>query len=164
MHAMHNTPNNNWPHTKSSVLLQVYLFAKNDFVLLPHAVQHYRTRFPGCHITVFDNNSTDGTAELAEKLGCPVRQWHSEGSLQDNVRLATLKGECWKFNFSDGRDPPWVVAADVDEWLDMWQTDLDHEDARGSMIIKTQGFAALGTSATPDLSDILICTASARAH
>ena len=138
MHDLHSTPNNTWSHTKSSALLQVYLFAKNDSVILPHAVQHYRTRFPGCLITVYDNNSTDGTAELAEKLDCTVRQWHSENSLQDNAKLAILKGECWKFNFTDGRDPPWVVAADADEWLDMWQSDLEYEDARGSIIIKTE--------------------------
>ena len=139
---------------KKATIVQIYLFAKNEEVLLPHAVHHYRTRFPGCPITVYDHNSTDATATLAERLGCTVQSRMTKDDIQDNADLARLKNMCWKTNYEEDRDPPWVIVADIDEWLDLWQRDLEAEDASGSMIIRTQGFAALGNSTRLDLADI----------
>jgi hypothetical protein len=127
---------------------------KNEEVMLPHAVKHYRTRFPGCPITVYDNNSTDKTVTLATALGCIVRQRYTKDDIQDNDALAILKSNCWKQDFVEGRDPPWVIVVDTDEWLDMWESDLVAEDARGSVIISTEGFAAVGRSQRLDLADI----------
>jgi hypothetical protein len=135
-------------------MLHVYIVTKNEEVMLPHAVKHYRTRFPGCPITVYDNNSTDKTVELARGLGCTVRRWYTKDDIQDNPKLAILKSECWKQDYVDDQDPPWVIVVDADEWLDMWESDLVAEDALGSVIITTEGFAAVGRSHRLDLADI----------
>jgi hypothetical protein len=54
----------------------------------------------------------------------------------------------------EGRDPPWVIVVDTDEWLDVWKSDVVTEDARGSVILTTEGFAAFNTSRRLDLADI----------
>ena len=138
---------------RDQALVHVYMVAKNEQVLLPYAISHYRTRFPGCPITIFDNNSTDRTREIALSHGCIVLPWVTSQGIQDDFELIKLKNTCWK-NFVDGHDAPWVIVADVDEWLDIWQEDLEREDSTGTMIIRTEGFAALGESRSQDLRDI----------
>ena len=81
------------PPAAGRQLVQVYLMTKNEQVMLPHAVHHYRTRFPGCPITVYDHNSTDRTVELAHSLGCTVHPRQTNDGLQDNVELAKIKSE-----------------------------------------------------------------------
>ena len=147
-----------------SPLVHVYVMTKNEEVMLPHTVRHYRTRFPGCPITVYDNNSTDKTVQLALGLGCTVRRWYTKDNMQDNVKLAKLKSECWKVDESEAATTPWVIVVDADEWLDMWHSDLADEEGHGSMIITTHGFAALGTSHRLDLSDIDMHTVRLGTH
>ena len=141
--------------TKTQVrpLLHVYLFARNEQVLLPHAVKHYRDRFPNCAITVVDNMSTDNTSKTAERLGCTVIPWDTSLTSQYfDIQLAWAKNSFWK-NFTES-DAPWVVVADVDEWIDVWSEDLELEDSRGTMILNTAGFNIMGESNLLNLSDI----------
>jgi hypothetical protein len=142
------------PSWSPKSVVQVYIATKNEETMLPHTVKHYRTRFPGCHITVYDNNSTDKTVQLAYSLGCTVRQRYTRDNMQDEAALAETKSNCWKQDYIEGRDPPWVIVVDADEWLDVWESDLVAEDARGSVIVTTEGFAAVGRSQRLDLADI----------
>ena len=134
--------------------VHAYFVVKNEQVLLPLAIQHYRTRFPGCRITIFDNNSTDETVRIAQRAGCEVIHWETRDNIIDEVRLAHLKGVCWRTDNVTGKDPPWVIVADLDEWLDMWQEDLQAEDAKGAVVIKTTGVGLVGNSSSPTLADI----------
>ena len=127
--------------------------AKNEQVLLPLAIQHYRTRFPGCRITVFDNNSTDKTVSIAQQARCDVIHRRTKDNIMDTYGSMHIRRTCWKTE-NTGRDPPWVILADVDEWLDMWQEDLQAEDAKGAVIIQTMGVQIVGNSSSPTLSDV----------
>jgi glycosyltransferase involved in cell wall biosynthesis len=50
--------------------IHVYTVAYNEELLMPFFLRHYK-RFAN-HITVFDNESTDKTAELAKAAGANV--------------------------------------------------------------------------------------------
>ena len=141
-------------HHHAPLNVHVYFAAKNEQVLLPLAIQHYRTRFPGCRITVFDNNSTDNTVHIARRAGCEVIHRRTQDDIMDQLGHARLKSECWKTDNATGREPPWVVVADVDEWLDMWQEDLQAEDAKGAVIIRTMGAQVVGNSSSLTLVDL----------
>ena len=134
--------------------VHVYFMAKNEQVLLPLAIQHYRTRFPGCRITVFDNNSTDNTVRIAQQARCDVIHRRTKDNIMDTYGAMHIRSTCWKTENTTRRDPPWVILADVDEWLDMWQEDLQAEDAKGAVIIKTMGVQIVGNSSSPTLSDV----------
>jgi hypothetical protein len=49
--------------------MNVFLLCYNERAMLPHTVNHYKKHLPSCTITVYDNESTDGSAALARQLG-----------------------------------------------------------------------------------------------
>ena len=65
--------------------------------LLPYTVRFFRTRFPPgtVRITVYDNESTDRTRELALKLGCEVREWKTGRSLRGAKAVRNMS---WKYS------------------------------------------------------------------
>ncbi len=78
--------------------------------MLPHFLRHY---WFARRITVFDNESTDRTCELA--LADPrvrVQTWKT-GGLQDNLAMIYIKDNCWR-----GCDADYVVVCDMDEFID----------------------------------------------
>lgn len=83
-----------------------------------------------------------------------MRRWYSKDNAQDELALAAMKSKCWKRDFVEERNPTWAIVVDSDEWLDIWESDLEAEDARGSMILTTEGFTGVGTSHRLDLTDI----------
>jgi hypothetical protein len=117
--------------------------------MLPHTIRHYRTCFPDCVITIFDNYSTDKSCEIAEKHGCHIRKYES-GDKQDEKYLMWVRSHLWKEFVTEG----WVIMCDMDEWLDITDAELEEEDSKGTTILMTQGFNMVGESQTADYSDI----------
>lgn len=60
---------------KIAVLIPCY----NESQTIEKVVREYKTALPEADIYVYDNNSTDGTAELAEKAGAVVRYERRQG-------------------------------------------------------------------------------------
>lgn len=83
-------------------------------------------------ITIYDNESQDGTAELAEFLGCRAVSYSTDGELRDS-KYMEIKSNCWRASDAD-----WILIVDLDEWVDIRPQDLDAFDAHNVTIIDPQ--------------------------
>lgn len=115
-------------------MITVYTLAWNEQILLPYFVAHYRKMFRDVHIIIYDNESTDKTAELAKELGCEVRTYTTQNTLSDRTYLE-IKNSCWK-----GAQTKWVLIADIDELVYITDYDLSEEEKDNVSIIKVHGF------------------------
>ena len=137
----------NFEHGNTSNKMHVYLLCYNEQILLPQTIKHYRTQFPNCQITIYDNESTDNSVNISKEHGCNVVSWKSDG-INENKYL-DIKNNCWKDSGSE-----WVIVADMDEWIGANEHDLLYEEQKGSTILMTQGYNMVGESQTEDLSDL----------
>jgi glycosyltransferase involved in cell wall biosynthesis len=131
-----------------SVEINVFLLCYNEAPLLPHAIKHYKQYFPSCKITIYDNESTDNSVELAKSHGCNIVCW-SSGDKIDDYKYKEIKNNCWK-SIESG----WIIMADMDEFLCITEADLMEEMKRGVTILRTTGKDMVGETTTLDLSDI----------
>ena len=74
----------NCPTHSVAVLLPCY----NEEVTIGNVVRDFRAALPGATIYVYDNNSTDHTAEIARNAGAVVRREPRQG--KGNVILCIL--------------------------------------------------------------------------
>ena len=93
--------------------ITIYTIAYNESILIKFMIEHYRSRFPNCHIIVYDNYSTDNTVEIASALGCEIRYFDTNNQIFDNKYLE-LKNNFWRDAQTD-----WVLVCDVDELLNI---------------------------------------------
>lgn len=133
---------------RKPIPVAIYLLCHNERVLLPHAVEHYRSRIPQAQITILDNESTDGSVEIAQELGCRVRSWASGNHIDDHL-FVKLKNEIWK-----SRTEGWAIVADMDEWLCVTSLDLKDAARRGATILRTYGWNIVAESQREDLADL----------
>jgi glycosyltransferase involved in cell wall biosynthesis len=112
-------------------MISIYTIAYNEELLAAKFVEHYRSRFPFCSITVYDNCSTDETAKIFKSLDCEVLPFDTRGKINENLYL-DIKNNCWKQAHTD-----WVLVCDVDEWLDIDENKLTIETAT---LVKSYAF------------------------
>ena len=128
--------------------VNIFLLCFNESILLPKTVTFYKSRFPNCNITIYDNMSTDNSVEIAKELGCNVCTFDSGG--RNDVRIKrNIANTCWK-NIKKG----WIIMADMDEWIDITEKALDDETKKGTTIITTKGYDMIGESRSAILDDI----------
>lgn len=60
-------------------LIVVLVPCFNEAVAIPSVIEGFRQSLPDARIVVFDNNSTDGTADVARLAGAEVRHERSQG-------------------------------------------------------------------------------------
>lgn len=129
-------------------MITIHTMAFNEGILLQFMIDHYRSRFSGCNIVVYDNESTDNTAEIALKNNCEVYP-HITHGLVDDLKLRELKNNCWKTARTD-----WVLVCDVDELLDINTAQLEQEQNIGTTIIRSEGYNMVNMEDNFDFTNI----------
>jgi glycosyltransferase involved in cell wall biosynthesis len=128
--------------------ITVYTVTFNEELIMQFMIDHYRSRFPSCHIVVYDNCSTDKTVEIAKTNGCEIRAFDSHG-VTDNQMLWDTKNTCWK-----DADTDWVLVCDTDELLDINDEQLTLEDADGVTVIKAEAWQMVNMEDNLDIHAI----------
>ncbi len=128
--------------------ITIYTVTYNEELLMQFMIDHYRKRFPNCHIVVYDNQSTDRTVEIAKANGCEIRHYDSGGQVNDQM-LWDTKNTCWKDAKTD-----WVLVCDLDEMLDINEQQLISEAAHGVTKIKCECYHMVNMEDNLDVKNI----------
>ena len=135
-------------------LITITAVAYNEEVLMQFFIDHYRRMFPDCHIVIYDNYSTDRTAEIALSNNCTVIKYDSNNEIRDDLYLE-IKNNCWK-NYNT----PWCLQCDIDEICFINEDQLKYEEKLGSTIISFEGWNLITMSDDPDIIDLGMDTGS----
>jgi len=129
-------------------MISVFVMVYNEEHIMQWFIDHYRTRFPGCPIFVYDNFSVDSTAEIARRNDCQVWLYDSGGEVNDQI-LRNHKNNCWRNSPTN-----WVLVCDADELLEIDEAQLRAEEANGTTIVKATGYTMVNMVDDPDPSAI----------
>jgi len=88
-------------------VIEAYIVAWNEAETIHLTIRHYQ-KFCD-QITILDNYSDDGTADIATDLGCKIKTFGIRGELDDGEYIK-VKNSCWK-----GSQADFVVVVDADE-------------------------------------------------
>lgn len=121
-------------------ILSVYTITYNEETLLPFFIKHWRSRFKNCPITIFDNESTDNTINIAKSNNCVVIPYSTNNTLQ-NKKLSEIKNNCWK-----NAKSKFVAVQECDELTDIYLDDLINADWT---LIKTKGYCMVQKNNEP---------------
>jgi hypothetical protein len=130
-------------------MAHIFILCYNESVLLPHTIAHYRRHIPYANIIILDNESTDGSQDIARQLGCNVLTWSSQNVINDYL-YTNIKNNCWKSE----NVKSWMIVVDMDEWLCITAQEIEHETQNGTTILKTVGMDMIGESKNDHLTDI----------
>lgn len=95
---------------KIAVLIPCY----NEALTVEKVIRDYKSAFPTADIYVYDNNSTDGTADIALKAGAVVKHEYAQG--KGNVIRAMFKdidADCYIMADGDDTNPPVPEMAEI---------------------------------------------------
>ena len=129
-------------------MITIYTISFNEEVFIQFMIDHYRSRFPNCHIVVYDNESTDNTVAIAKANNCEIISYSTNNQIQDSKYLE-IKNNCWKNALTD-----WVLVCDMDELLNINENDLKNEEAQGTTIIKSKAYNMVNMEDNYDLANI----------
>lgn len=129
-------------------MIHIYMIAYNEDVILQYTIDHYRERFPTAKFTIYDNESTDKTKEIALQNGCEVVNWPTNNQVNE-YKITELKNNCWKNATTD-----WVLVCDPDELLDINEQQLKEEETKGFTVIKSEGWNMVNMKDNYDLANI----------
>lgn len=88
--------------------IEVFICVWNEIDILEKVIQHHFEYAD--KVTILDNYSTDGSAELAKAWNCEVIQYGNK--FFDDSENQRIKNNVWK-----GSDADWVIVCDADEVL-----------------------------------------------
>jgi len=123
----------------------VHTVTYNEEVLIKFFIDHYRKKFPGCIIKIWDNYSTDSTVEIAKSLGCEIFYYDSEGFFDERFKNK-VQNECWKDASTE-----WSVVCDCDELIDIDQEELQRIDYQRHNLVRFQGYTLVNRNDQIDL-------------
>ncbi|MBI4136502.1 glycosyltransferase [Candidatus Roizmanbacteria bacterium] len=127
-------------------MITVYTVTYNEELLIQFMINHYRQRFPGCRIVVYDNISTDKTVQIALANDCELVSFNTNGQYQEG-RQIQIRNTCWKDASTD-----WVLVCDMDELLDIHEEELKTEEASGTSIIRSEVYDMINLEDTIDIA------------
>lgn len=129
-------------------MLTIYTITYNEQLVLPHFINWYRLRFPNCKIVVYDNESTDNTAQIAIDNNCEVVSYSTNNQLSDSAYL-NIKNNVWKEAETD-----WVMVVDCDEFVEINQNYLIEIENLKKTIISAIGYNMCNIEGLTELADI----------
>src|ERR1017187_5857398 len=88
--------------------IETFTVCYNEAKMLPYFLRHY-TQYGS--VTVFDNESTDASVNVAKSWGANVFSFNSDKKYREDI-LTHLRNTCWKESKAD-----WVIIVDVDEFI-----------------------------------------------
>jgi len=88
--------------------IDTYTICYNEAKILPYFLKHY---LQYGDVFIFDNYSTDGSVDIAQKAGAKVTSYDSGNELRDDIYIQ-IKNNCWKGSAAD-----WVIIVDCDEFV-----------------------------------------------
>lgn len=96
----------------------------NETKTIEKVVTDFRKALPEAVIYVYDNNSTDGTAEIAKKAGAVVRHEYMQGKGNVIRRMfREIDAECYVMTDGDDTYPaesaPEMISKVLDRHVDM---------------------------------------------
>jgi hypothetical protein len=143
--------------------IHIFILCYNEELILPHTLRHYRTYLPHAYITLYDNESTDRSREIAEAWGCRVVVW-SSGNQQNEYIQQNIKNDVWKSTtpFHEIQIDPrpecsgkgWKIVVDMDEWVAVTEEQLAEEESQGTSILRLKGVNVIGQSQDALLTDV----------
>lgn len=101
--------------------IHIYVTTWNSSAFIEDLINWYRTRFPDCPITIYDNMSSDLTVEICKSLDCEVISFNTMGTM-DEKTLINIRELCW---LNPNHDSEWVIVCDDDEYVDVTPEQLD---------------------------------------
>jgi hypothetical protein len=128
--------------------INIYLLCYNEELIIEHTIKYYKSKFPNCIITIYDNMSSDNSEQIAKNNNCNVIKFNTNGEDNELVKRKIIN-TCWK-NIKKG----WIIVADMDEWLDIDMNTLIEEYNKGTSILSVQGCDMIGESNSSLLDDI----------
>lgn len=133
----------NYPLTPDEMieqpLLEIFTVCWNEEKILPDFIKWYRSRVPGCLITVYDNESDDRTFEIALDNECKVIPFDT-GGYMDEQTLMNIRNNCWKQSKAK-----WCLVVDADELVDVTIEKLETLNQFTPNIYKCEGYEMFGT-------------------
>lgn len=129
-------------------MITIYVICWNEKLLLPFMHQFYKSRFPDAKFVIYDNESDDGSPDIARRLGCEVVTYQTYGKLSDSA-YTNIRNNCWKTASTD-----WVIVCDMDELYDIWPFQLEAESRSGATICRAVGYNMVNMEDNYDLYSI----------
>lgn len=123
-------------------LLEIFTVCWNEEKILPDFIKWYRSRVPGCLITVYDNESDDRTFEIALDNECKVIPFNT-GGYMDEQTLMNIRNNCWKQSKAK-----WCLVVDCDELVDVDDLILEPAALLNGIcdnIFQCEGYEMFGT-------------------
>ena len=90
------------------MLVETFAVCHNEQVILPYFFRHY-SQYGS--VTIFDNNSTDNSIEIAKRNNAHIFQFSTDNEFREDI-LTNIRNICWKESKAD-----WVMVVDIDEFV-----------------------------------------------
>jgi glycosyltransferase involved in cell wall biosynthesis len=111
-------------------MIETFIISWNEADTIEFTIKHYLKLGK---VNLYDNYSTDGTPDIADKLGAFVESYGTN-ELNENEYLK-IKNHAWKGSKAD-----YVIVCDVDEILQVDLKTLEQEKSKGVTIFETFGW------------------------
>lgn len=109
-----------------AVTIETFAVCYNEEKILPYFLRHYLQYGT---VTLFDNQSTDNSVEIAKQQGVTIFEFGSDNEFREDI-LTNLRNTCWKDSRAD-----WVMVVDVDEFIYHPNLVTRLENIKGTVIL-----------------------------
>jgi len=111
-------PTNDWSPKVEGIAVAVLIPCYNEALSIEKVVADFQASLPGAHIFVYDNRSTDNTAEVAARAGAIVRSepWPGKGNVVRRM-FADIDADLYVMADGDGTYDASVASTMVDRLL-----------------------------------------------